>query len=457
MIEIREISIFNKQKQILDELNLTVEKGERISILGKSGEGKSTLAFALLGEISEGLFLESATIKINDDLVIKNGLVSKSKDLQTIRSKIGHLDQDPAASLTPTMKIKCILKELAVNKKNFDKECKEILKKFNLPVDEKFLNKYPKELSGGQKRRVALARILLRKPKLLILDEPTSGLDENTREQVLELLNLLISELQATVITITHDKYVADSLSAKHYKLTKGKLEVLELEPNKEELSVNNKSNPNKNNIILEVKNLTAKAPLLNNPPIKDFSFCLYEGEILGLTGQSGSGKTTVIKSILGLWPAISGEIFLKGKRIEAFYKDRSKLERQMLAYVPQDPKTSFNPAVKIGRALKRVKKSKSDLDNILKKVGLSLAEIAGKFPDQFSGGQLQRLAIARALIGGSEIILLDEVTSSLDEKTKYEICDLIMNLKGQTPMILVCHDHEVINRLCDRYVDLKN
>ncbi len=455
MIEIKELSISNRQKKILVGLNLNIDKGERVSILGKSGEGKSTLSFALLGEISEGLFLESGTIKFGGNFVVKNNLPLKGKDLQVVRRRIGHLDQDPAASLTPTMQVKNILKELAANKKDFEKECKKILKKFNLPIDENFLNKYPRELSGGQKRRIALARVLLRKPELLILDEPTSGLDEDTREQVLDLLKILINELQTTVITITHDKYVAYNLSSKHYKLSKGKLKAFKLDPPKEELLSRKNMVARNENIILEARCLTGKAPLLDIPPVKDFSFCLHEGEILGLTGKSGSGKTTIVKTILGLWPAVSGKVFLKGVEIETFYRNRDVLERLTLAYVPQDPKTSFNPAIKVDKALARANKLELSMDEVLKKVGISLKEVEGRFPDQLSGGQLQRLAMARAILGGAEIILLDEVTSSLDEKTKYEICDLVMELKGQSSMLMISHDYEVINRTCDRYIEI--
>lgn len=457
MIQIKGLTISNKHKKILKNLRLEVGAGDRVSILGQSGEGKSTLSFAMLGGINEGLTLEGGTIKVDGQYVINNGTLLKYKEIRRIRKDIGHLDQDPAASLTPTMKMKSLLKELAFEKKNFKTECASILKKFNLPTDEAFLNKHPGELSGGQKRRVALARILLRKPKILILDEPTSGLDERTRNQVLELLNILIRESNATVITITHDMHVAKVLSYRHYSLSNGKLNPVELSAGREKISAKHSFNMNKDEIVLEAKDLAAKAPSLDYPTVENFSFQLHRGEVLGLTGSSGSGKTTIVRTILGLWPAIKGEIHLKSTKLEEDYKFRSDENIRTIAWVPQDPATSFNPAIRIDKALKRSNKAGLNIDAVLEKVGLSLREIKGRFPDQFSGGQLQRLAVARALLGGAEVLLFDEVTSSLDKKTKDEICELLISLKGQTSMLLVTHDDEVIKKACDRCLVLKD
>lgn len=438
MIQIKGLTISNKHKKILKNLCLEAGAGDKVSILGQSGEGKSTLSFAMLGGINEGLVLEGGTIKVDGQYVINNGTLLKYKDIRRIRKDIGHLDQDPAASLTPTMKIKSLLKELAFDKKNFKTECASILKKFNLPCEPAFLNKYPGELSGGQRRRVALARILLRKPKILILDEPTSGLDETTRNQVLELLNMLIAELNASVITITHDKHVARVLSNTCYEMANGQLQPIELHLAKERVPPSHAANINKDKIILEVRALFVKAPSLEHPTVKDFSFKLYKGEALGLTGKSGSGKTTIVRSILGLWPPIKGEIHYKSQKLNGDYQSRPDEHIRAIAWVPQDPITSFNPAVRIDKALERSNHAALNTEFVLKQVGLSLKEIKGRFPDQLSGGQLQRLAIARAMLGGSEILLLDEVTSSLDERTKDEICDLLVRLKSRTAICFV-------------------
>ena len=122
---------------------------------------------------------------------------------------------------------------------------------------------------------------------------------------------------------------------------------------------------------------------------------------------------------------------------------------------MPQDPRTSFNPAIKLDQAIQRANAGNHEIKNVLASVGLSETDIKGAYPDQLSGGQLQRLAIARALLGGAEILLLDEVTSSLDEKTKDEICELIIQLKSQTSILLVTHDKYVAHKVCNRLLNI--
>lgn len=145
----------------------------------------------------------------------------------------------------------------------------------------------------------------------------------------------------------------------------------------------------------------------------------------------------------------------MKGELLAADYRERSGAEMNALAWVPQDPATSFNPATKLNRARQRAKRSSLKTGTVLAAVGLSESVMNGIYPDQLSGGQLQRLTFARALLGGATVLLLEEVTSSLDEEAEDEICELILSLKKRVSMLLMTHDKRVAYKVCDRPLEL--
>ncbi len=453
MIDVENIFIRNQEKEILKGISLKVGAKETVGIVGKSGAGKSTLLYALMGEVAKGLSV-SGNIKIDESMVIKDGKISNRKTLREVRKKIGHLNQDPAASLTPTMSIKNTLKELSVFKgKDFDMEAAHTLECFDLPYDKAFLKRTPSELSGGQKRRVALARTLLRRPKLLLLDEPTAGLDEETKEKVLLLLSTLIEELKTSVLLITHDFATLKRLVKKFYLLEDGELKNYQ-ETEIKSVSPKIEVKESRGKVILQVKKLSSKAPGASRATFKDLSFELGEGEMLAITANSGGGKTTLIRTLLGLWERLDGEVWFKGKKLPPSFRDWEEKLRGGIGWVPQDPKTSFNSAVSLYKALERAKKSDCSISDALSLVGFDEAFIKGRYPYEFSGGELQRLAIARAILGGAELLLLDEVTSALDEKTRDEILALMLRLKKKCPIIISTHDDVVVSS-CDRQVSL--
>lgn len=514
MIKIRNLSISTDKYDVLTDLSLDIAEGERISIIGDSGSGKSTMGLAVLGYIAPSLRLGGGTITVDGLSVIKDGRIAPKRALRDIRTAIGRLDQDPAASLTPTHKIKRLLTELvpdnepAFAAKSAEKqEAKQgakqgaklgashlhadlnlsrldALKTFALPATDDFLNRYPSEISGGQRRRVALARILLRRPRLLILDEPTSGLDSKTRDIVVEQVSLLQRKLGCSLLLITHDYEVASALCTRHMKLEGGKLTALDL------MSVgvsNNKADlkdscacqdKQAERPVLKIEALTASAPALKDAPIKDLSFEIHSGEALALTGGSGSGKSTVAKTLLGLWEKREGEMYLEGKTLPSSLEKRSASLKSALGWVPQDPITSFNPVLELGVSMKRARQRamslsreepanahKSEplraqgsysLEDAIEMVGLSHIDWQKRLPKEMSGGQIQRLAIARAIVGGARVLILDEVTTSLDPTMRDEICKILSEIKKSIPMLVITHDEKVVSQLCDRRIDLK-
>lgn len=460
MIEIKKLTIQNREKTILDSVDLSLCAGERIGVMGPSGIGKSTLAFAILGEVGEGLRITDGNIRYEGVDLLTCGRYVHPESMRALRQATGHLDQDPASSLNPRHRIGFILTELAaVRGEERTRQIQETFNIFGLPFSEEFLGRYPHELSGGQRRRVALARILLRNPQLLILDEPTADLDCDTRDDVLLLLTKLIGKLKATVFVISHDFEVIRRLSDRCFSLEKGRL----IPFHKIEESATEKAAAKKHpfqvrgnrHLLLQATALSARAPGANSNTVEGLSFGLCQKEALAVTGPSGAGKTTLLRTILGLWPRSAGGLKYKGQELAPSFKRRTARQRRALGWVPQDPRSSFNPAVPLDLVFRRIRKPSLPISEVMQMIGLSEDELSHRFQDQMSGGQIQRLAIARALLEGAEILLLDEITSSLDPQSRDAICDLLCQLKGRYALLVVTHDPVLVERLCDRELNL--
>lgn len=206
---------------------------------------------------------------------------------------------------------------------------------------------------------------------------------------------------------------------------------------------------------VLRATRLSAKAPDAKQDTLQELSFCLHEKEALAITGSSGAGKTTLIHTLLGIWPRSAGKVAYREQELAPSFTERTALQRRALGWVPQDPRTSFNPAVPLDVIFRRHKEPAMPISEALQMVGLSEAMLHCRFQDQLSGGQIQRLAIARALLEGAEILLLDEITSSLDPGSRDVICALLCRLKQSYSMLIVTHDPVVVRRVCDHELTL--
>ncbi|MFC2434463.1 MAG: ATP-binding cassette domain-containing protein, partial [Peptidiphaga sp.] len=214
-VRIRGLSVSAGERPILDDVGLELGRGERVALVGESGSGKTTLSLALLGHIAPGLSLGGGEVVVAGRPVIRDGRPVGRKALMAVRRSIGRLCQDPASALTPTHRIGRLVGELAENSGvEADAGARaHALELFGLPADRRFLRRFPAEVSGGQRRRIALARVLLARPGILVLDEPTAGLDEAARDAVVEHVAVLAAELRASLIVITHDPGVAARLA----------------------------------------------------------------------------------------------------------------------------------------------------------------------------------------------------------------------------------------------------
>jgi peptide/nickel transport system ATP-binding protein len=384
----------------------------------------------------------------------------------------------------------------------------ELFEKVKLPSPKDIINRYPHELSGGQKQRVMIAMAMSCNPSLLIADEPTTALDVTVQKTILELIKELQQQNNMAVILITHDLGLVADVADKVAVMYKG--EIVEqtetknifsnpqhpytqallacrpaLHPKEEKLPlISDFLHPQKKIVteqprrvieqqttILKVENLkvyySGRKKLFTKQAetfkaVDDVSFTVSKGEIIGLVGESGCGKTTLGRAILQLIPTTSGNIILDGKNLSELPNSELRHLRRDLQIVFQDPYGSLNPRLTIGDAilepmqvhsiLNNSKQRREKVNELLKKVQLD-PDHYNRYPHQFSGGQRQRICIARALSLNPSFLIFDESVSALDVSVQAQILNLINDLKAEFDFtgIFISHDLSVVRYISDR------
>ena len=335
-----------------------------------------------------------------------------------------------------------------------------------MPEPEEIYRKYPHELSGGMRQRVMIAMATICNPKILIADEPTTALDVQTQEQILDLLKKISKENNISILMITHDLNVVADMADRIIvmnggkKVEEGETKQVLTQP-KEEYTKKliasiprGKKEPEEKSreTIVEVKDLSIyyKEGSKKHYVINNLNFQIHKGEILGLVGRSGLGKTTISKTLLGIHKQYTGEVINKATYSQMVF---------------QDPFSSLNPSKTIGWILEeplKVRehmerdKRKETVEEMLVKVGLG-KEFARRKPAELSGGQRQRVSIALALIGGADFIIADEPVSALDVTIQAQILELLLSLQKEfgLSMLFISHDIHVIDKMCDRIINI--
>ena len=519
MLQVKDLSIrflsHKKETEVVKKVSFNLEMNKILGIVGESGSGKSVTSLAILGLLSENAILDGEIYFKG-----KNIISISNKALENIRGKkIGMIFQEPMSSLNPTITCgkqvyEVLKKHTDLNKKEIFKEVISLFEKVKLPIPQRIFKAYPHQLSGGQKQRVMIAMAIACKPDLLIADEPTTALDVTVQKEIIGLLKELQSENKMSILFISHDlplvSEIADDVIViyKGEIIEQGKTKDIFKNPQKQytKALINSKPSlterlkklPTVNDYInketfsepytkferqkfhqklynseplLEIVNLKkyfySHQGLSKNLAIKavdDVSFKLYEGETLGLVGESGCGKTTLGRSILHLEEITSGKIFYRGKDITVL----SKLElvdlRKEIQIIFQDPFSSLNPRISIGNAIlepmtvHKILPSYEDRKlyvlEILKKVGLQ-EDHFNRYPHEFSGGQRQRIGIARAIALKPKLIICDESVSALDVSVQAQVLNLLNELKKvfNFSYIFISHDLSVVKFMSDQLI----
>ena len=479
LLEMKDIQIDgfadNRWHKIIKGMNLKLNKGEVLGLIGESGAGKSTMGKAAMGYTQPGCKFVGGSINF-DGIDLIN--ISDQEKRNIWSTKIAYVAQSAAASFNPAHKlifqtIEAAKKSKINNEKFLIKDAIQLYKTLQLPDSETIGYRYPHQVSGGQLQRIMTAMAISPRPELIIFDEPTTALDVTTQVEVLAAIRDIVDEFNTAAIYITHDLAVvaqmADRIKVLQYGEEVEEAETRNMLSNPKEKytkslwSVRSLTKPEEKSLdtILSLENVNAsygKSKVLFNVSVK-----IPKGKTVAIVGESGSGKTTLAKVITGLLPQTDGNINYNGKTLPSRLEKRTKEQLRKIQMIFQMPDTAINPRQTVEEIIGRpiefyhgLKKDerKSRVIELLKMIELD-ENYLYRFPLELSGGQKQRVCIARALAANPELIICDEVTSALDQIVQEEILKLLQRLQKELGVtyIFITHDIATVKAISDEIV----
>ncbi|WEX11440.1 dipeptide ABC transporter ATP-binding protein [Chelativorans sp. AA-79] len=489
LLAIENLSLRIGGTPILKDIDLSIAPGEVMGLVGESGSGKSMTALTVMKLLPHGA---EATGRVAFDGI--DILAAPEAAMCRLRGDdIGMVFQEPMTALNP---VKTIGEQVAegirwhtgANRTDAEARARAMLHRVGLPEAKFPLTRYPHELSGGQRQRVVIAIACALKPKLLIADEPTTALDVVLQKQILELLRELVDENRMSLLLISHDLAVVAEMTDRVTIIRRGEV----MEAGETARTLTEMAHPYTRRLaeasthvparagpqqpaapaapFLEVKGLTRdypvrRASLFSRPgtfrAVDDVSFALQPGRSMALVGRSGCGKSTLARMVLALDRPTAGSIRFMGEEISGKGEQALRSARRNMQVVFQDPYGSFDPRRKaewlVAEPLHLLDQKpdaagRRDLvAEALEQVGLAPADMR-KYPHQFSGGQRQRLSIARAIITKPKLIVADEPVSALDVSIRAQILDLFADLRDRLGVayLFITHDLTVARAVTD-------
>jgi peptide/nickel transport system ATP-binding protein len=500
-------------RPVVRGLSFDVQPRETVAIVGESGSGKSVTALSIMrlvpevnGRIEGQVFLDG-----RDCIGLTEG------EMRAVRgNEISMIFQEPMTSLNPVLTIGFQIAETLRYHRGLDQraanaEALRILDTVRIPAAASRFSEYPHRFSGGMRQRVMIAMALACQPRLLIADEPTTALDVTVQAQILELIKLLQDEFGMAVIFITHDMGVVAEVADRTIVMFKGEA----VEQGATETTFTTPRHPYTRALLAAVPKLGSMAgqarpmrfavvdtqtgeadipaqmpdtvsdtgkPLLSVSnlvtrfdvrrgvlgrvsgrvhAVENISFDLRAGETLALVGESGCGKSTTGRSILRLVPPTSGQVLFEDRDVASLPRRELRQMRQRMQMIFQDPYASLNPRKTVGSAIAEPivihgladrKGANEMVADLLRQVGLS-PDMASRLPHEFSGGQRQRLCIARALALSPKLIVADEAVSALDVSIKAQVINLMLDLQQELGLayLFISHDMAVVERVSHR------
>ncbi len=469
----------------VQSVSLQIEAGRTLCVVGESGSGKSVMATTVMGLLDKALKPVAGDILLNGESLLS----ASAARLRELRGQtLGMVFQEPMTALNPVMTCGDQVDVLLTTPTRWPAEQRraEILRVFErvrLPDPERMLRSYPHQLSGGQRQRIVIAMAVILKPALLICDEPTTALDVTTQKEILRLIADLQREQGSAVLFITHDMGVVAEIADQVLVMNQG--EVVESAERDEVLCRPRAAYTRQ--LLSAVPAMTPPAPrpvatgavqlagldvgktyvardwLGRARPtvaLQHAELSLRAGETVGIVGESGSGKSTFARCLIRLIDPTEGRIQWGDADVAELPESQLRPLRHRVQVVFQDPNRSLNPRRTVGQSLiegaMNFGQSRSEAEalaaDLMQQVRLPV-EALKRYPSQFSGGQRQRLAIARALACKPQVLVADEAVSALDVSVQAQILTLLREVQDRLGLglLFITHDLRVAAQLCDR------
>ena len=463
---------------IVDNVDLQLQRGEVLGLIGESGAGKSTIGLSSMCYARAGLHIAGGE-------VVLDGVNIRALDAEGRRQvrgkRIAYIAQSAAAAFNPAHSLMDQVCEAPVLHKLMTRPqaeawARELFVALDLPDPQNFGSRYPHQVSGGQLQRAMAAMAMSCRPDVLVLDEPTTALDVTTQIEVLILLKSLIRQYGTAALYITHDLAVVAQVADRIKVLRHGK----EVEEGLTQ-QILHEARQDYTARLVAVRGAAASERAVGatvQPEtvlkvqdchayygdfhvVRGVSLDVQRGETVAVVGESGSGKSTLARIITGLLPPRSGQILFQDKALPATLKERSKELKRTIQLVYQIPDVAINPRQTLREIIGRPVEFYFDAGraevNARAQELMTLVELPHDYlerrPGQLSGGQKQRVCIARALAAKPDLIILDEPTSALDPLVAEEILTLLRKLQRELGLsyILITHDLDVVHRIAHR------
>ncbi len=465
LLEINGLVVEAVGRSIVDDVSLRVAPGEVLALIGESGAGKSTIGRTVLGYVNPGCQIKAGTVRF--DGVDVYGL--KPDALRHLRqTAMAYVAQSAAASFNPSTRLADQVLEVArLTGRVAGADlglARDLFERLELPDPVEFCRRYPHQVSGGQMQRALVAMALANAPKLIVFDEPTTALDVTTQIEVLRVIHDAIRGRKLAAVYISHDLAVVAQLADRIVVLRNGRIveegptqsivarpgtpyvqALVGLRKTAEPMEVVQTTQP-----VLEVDGVTlgyGRGPSV----VRDVSLRLDQGQVLAVVGQSGSGKSSLARAVVGLLPPQSGTIRLQGAALRALGA-RNKDERRRIQLIHQSPDVALNPRQSVREAIGRPIQfffgcNDAEVERrvraLLEATELD-ADLLERMPDSLSGGQKQRVCIARALGAEPKLLVCDEITSALDLLVEDSIILLLRKLLTERGLAILFITHNL-------------